>query len=400
MPTERLISAAAVDEREDQLNLSLRPTRLSDYVGQPRLVEKLSITLAAVKQRKEPMEHVLLHGPPGLGKTTLAHIIANEMGTHLTVTSGPAMTKPGDLVGILTKLQQADVLFIDEIHRLPIALEEYLYSAMEDFKIDVQIDSGMHAKTITLPLKPFTLIGATTRAGLMSGPMRSRFGITHNLEFYSEADLLKILQRSAGLLGVETERHEGTEARRHEGKGTEEQAVPAAAGRSEIRNPKSEIFRPQSAIPNPQSAISPLSTPLQSIAKRSRGTPRIANRLLRRVRDFSQVKSDGAITSGLVDEALKLEGVDALGLDELDRKYMRIIGEVYQGGPVGLEAVAATLGEDAGTLEDMVEPYLLQLGFLARTRKGRQLTMTGAEHMGLKWKAPRAEYTGLFSGAD
>ncbi len=406
MPTERLISAAATDEREEQLNLSLRPTQLRDYVGQPRLVEKLSITLAAVKQRKEPMEHVLLHGPPGLGKTTLAHIIANEMGTHLTVTSGPAMTKPGDLVGILTKLQQADVLFIDEIHRLPIALEEYLYSAMEDFKIDVQIDSGMHAKTITLPLKPFTLIGATTRAGLMSGPMRSRFGITHNLEFYSEADLLKILQRSAGLLGVggsegqgprakgqgkgtEGPRDEGTKG---QGKGAEGPSDPATQGKSEIPNPKSEIH----SHPTPYT-LHP--TPLHSIARRSRGTPRIANRLLRRVRDFSQVKSDGAITSALVDEALKLEGVDALGLDELDRKYMRIIGEVYEGGPVGLEAVAATLGEDAGTLEDMVEPYLLQLGFLARTRKGRQLTKTGADHMGLKWKVPKDE-SGLFGAGD
>jgi Holliday junction DNA helicase RuvB len=356
MATERIISAASASDEEDRINFSLRPTRLADYVGQPRLVEKLSITLQAVKQRNEPMEHVLLHGPPGLGKTTLAHIIGNEMGTHVTVTSGPAMTKPGDLVGLLTKLQHADVLFIDEIHRMPIALEEYLYSAMEDFKIDVQIDSGMHAKTITLPLKPFTMIGATTRAGLISGPMRSRFGITHNLEFYSEADLLKILHRSASLLNVLSD--------------DEKQGKEVAKTTKSLEA-------------------------LKTIAARSRGTPRIANRLLRRVRDFSQVRSNGRLAAVLVDDALKLEGIDALGLDELDRKYMRVIGEVYDGGPVGLEAVAATLGEDAGTLEDMVEPYLLQLGFLARTRKGRQLTRTGAGHMGLKWKEPREE-TGLF----
>jgi Holliday junction DNA helicase RuvB len=385
MPTERLISAAAVDEREEQFNLSLRPTRLDDYVGQPKLVEKLSITLAAVKQRKEPMEHVLLHGPPGLGKTTLAHIIANEMGTHLTVTSGPALTKPGDLVGILTKLQQADVLFIDEIHRLPIALEEYLYSAMEDFKIDVQIDSGMHAKTITLPLKPFTMIGATTRAGLISGPMRSRFGITHNLEFYSVEDLVRILRRSAALLGIEgvaiADRRPRIADRNH---GAPVPSITATASSA----------HPQTTLGNPQSSPDPL----LSIASRSRGTPRIANRLLRRVRDYSQVKADGTLTAAMVDASLKLEGVDALGLDELDRKYLRVIGEVYEGGPVGLEAVAATLGEDAGTLEDMVEPFLLQIGFLARTRKGRQLTKTGAEHMGLKWKPPvEKEAGGLFA---
>ncbi len=362
MPTERLISAASTSDEEERLNFSLRPTRLSDYVGQPRLIEKLSITLEAVKQRGEAMEHVLLHGPPGLGKTTLAHIIANEMGTHVTVTSGPAMTKPGDLVGLLTKLQHADVLFIDEIHRLPSALEEYLYSAMEDFKIDVQIDSGMHAKTITLPLKHFTLIGATTRAGLISGPMRSRFGITHNLEFYSEADLLKILHRSASLLNVldDDEKPEG------------------AAGKQIAKTTKSLEA-------------------LRALAARSRGTPRIANRLLRRVRDFSQVRSNGRLIGTLVDDALKLEGIDGLGLDEMDRKYMRVIGEVYDGGPVGLEAVAATLGEDAGTLEDMVEPFLLQLGFLARTRKGRQLTRSGFEHMGMKWKE-RKESAGLFDG--
>jgi len=350
MATQRIISAQSASPQEEAFNMSLRPTTLVDYVGQPKLVEKLGIALEAVKQRNEPMEHVLLHGPPGLGKTTLAHIIANELGTHLTVTSGPALTKPGDLVGIVTKLQHRDVLFIDEIHRLPIALEEYLYSAMEDYKIDVQIDSGMHAKTITLPLKPFTLIGATTRAGLISGPMRSRFGITHNLEFYSVEDLLRIVQRSARLLKIGTNSETGAA--------------------------------------------------LAAVASRSRGTPRIANRLLRRVRDYAQVRCDGQFTLDAVDTALKLEGVDEVGLDELDRKYLRTIADVYKGGPVGLEAVAATLSEDAGTLEDIVEPYVLGLGFLARTRRGRQLTQRGAEHLGVRLKLDERDGDGLFEGSE
>jgi len=336
MARDRIVSGQSLGASEESLNLSLRPGRLQEYVGQRRLVEKLSIALEAVGQRGEPMEHVLLHGPPGLGKTTLAHIIAHEMKSHLVITSGPALTRPTDLVGTLTKLQRGDVLFIDEIHRLSPVLEEYIYPAMEDFRIDVTVDQGMHARTVTLPLQPFCLIGATTRAGLLSGPMRSRFGIAHNLEFYSEADLLRILQRSAGLLEV------------------------GSGGDAALLN-----------------------VCLAHIAGRSRGTPRIANRLLRRVRDYAQVRAGGELAESVVHEALQLEGVDALGLDDLDRKYLRVIGEIYRGGPVGLEAVAATLNEDAGTLEDMVEPFLLQIGFLARTRRGRQLTARAAEHLGL-----------------
>ena len=344
MARQRVVSAAAESPAEEAQALSLRPTRLDDYVGQPRLIEKLRITLEAVRARGEPMEHVLLHGPPGLGKTTLAHIVAREMQSHVTVTSGPAITRPTDLVGTLTKLQPRDVLFIDEIHRLSPVIEEYIYPAMEDYRIDVTVDQGMHAKTITLPLQPFTLIGATTRAGLLSGPMRSRFGITHNLEFYGEAELLKILTRSAGLLRLN-----------------------ADAGDA-----------------------------LARIAGRSRGTPRVANRLLRRVRDFAQVKADGALTPGLVDEALRLEGVDPLGLDELDRRYLTTLGTTYEGGPAGLEALAATMGEDAGTLEEMVEPFLLQIGFLARTRRGRQLTRKGGEHVGIRLAAKEHDDDSLF----
>ena len=306
MAKERIISNAPGGTEEQTVNLSLRPTTLDEYIGQDKLREKLSITLDAVRQRSEPMEHVLLHGPPGLGKTTLSHVIANEMGTHLTVTAGPALGRGSDLVGTLTKLQANDVLFIDEIHRMPTALSEYLYSAMEDFKVEFVVDSGMHAKTITLPLKPFTLIGATTRAGLLTGPMRSRFGITHRLEFYTIDDLLKILVRSAGLLGMD--------------------GVDAKA--------------------------------LAAVAERSRGTPRVANRLLRRVRDFAQIKHNGAVDAKAVADALDLEGVDTLGLDDLDRGYLNTVADVYAGGPVGLEAVAASMSEDAGTLEAVSYTHL------------------------------------------
>lgn len=336
MAVERLVSPAAqpAESLEPEHNWSLRPTRMTEYIGQPELIERLTIAIEAAKRRKEPMEHVLLHGPPGLGKTTLAYVIAEEMGTKIHMTSGPALTKPGDLVGMLTQINPGDVVFIDEIHRLPITIEEFVYSAMEDFRIDVVTDSGMHAQTVQIPLKPFSLIGATTRAGLVSSPMRSRFGITHSLRYYTAEELQVILKRSCGLLGLTTD------GPRH-------------------------------------------SDPLAGIAARSRGTPRIANRLLRRVRDYAQVKGDGRVTMEMVAGALGLEGVDDLGLDELDRQYLKIIATVYSGGPVGLDAIAATMNHDVGTLEDVVEPYLLQIGFLARTRRGRALTRAGAAHIGL-----------------
>ncbi len=348
MATERLISPNSPPEgtpaasAEREVSHALRPQRMGDYVGQRDLLERLSIAVEAVKRRDEPLEHLLLHGPPGLGKTTLAHVVANEMGTALHVTSGPALARGTDLVSALTRVQPGDILFIDEIHRLPVAVEEFIYPAMEDFRIDVSLDTGLNARTVQIKLKPFTLIGATTRAGLLSAPLRSRFGIAHHLRYYDEADLFAILRRSAGLLNIDTGRAGADDA-------------------------------------------------LRAIASRARGTPRIANRLLRRVRDFADVRGDGSLTPRIVDAALTLEGVDALGLDELDRSYLRTIGTTYDGGPVGLETVAATMNEDAGTLEDVVEPYLLQIGFLARTRRGRMLTQASAGHLGLRAPTPRED---------
>lgn len=339
MATDRIIAPTA-SPVEEHKNWALRPQSIEEYIGQPELIERLLIAIEAVKARqaakddtqtREHLEHILLHGPPGLGKTTLAHVIGAELGTKVHVTSGPALARGTDLVAVLTRLQPGDVLFIDEIHRLPIAVEEFVYPAMEDFKIDVCLDTGLNARTVQIKCAPFTLIGATTRAGLLSSPMRSRFGITHHLRYYDEHDLIHILHRSASLLAMEK---------------CDEQ-------------------------------------PMRRIASRSRGTPRIANRLLRRVRDFAAVRADGILNGTIVDEALALEGVDALGLDELDRTYIRTIHGIYHGGPVGLEAVAATLNEDAGTLEDVVEPYLLQIGFLARTRRGRMITNRACDHLGL-----------------
>ena len=327
---------------EERVGRALRPETLDEYVGQPDLRERLTIAIEAARSRAEPVEHVLLHGPPGLGKTTLAHVIAKEMGSTAHTTSGPALTKGAELVAALTRLGEGDVLFIDEMHRLPIAVEEFVYPAMEDFKVQITVESGLHARTIEIRCKPFTLIGATTRAGLISGPMRSRFGITHHLRYYDDSELETILARSARLLGLS--------------------ALGAGV--------------------------------LTILASRSRGTPRIANRLLRRVRDFADVRADGELSVRVVEDALRLEGVDELGLDGLDRAYMRAIGEVFKGGPAGLEAIAATMNEDAGTLEDVVEPYLLQMGLLARTRRGRMLTERGARHVGVQPPASIADAPG------
>jgi Holliday junction DNA helicase RuvB len=317
---------------------ALRPRKLQEYVGQTDLVERVRIAVQAAKGRGEPMDHVLLHGPPGLGKTTLAHVIAAEMGTRAVVTSGPALTKAGDLVGTLTRLGAGDVLFIDEIHRLPAAVEEYIYPAMEEYRVDFTVDQGMHARMVTLPLKPFTLIGATTRAGLLTQALRSRFGLSHHLDFYGQEELERILVRAADLLGVKTD-----------------------------------------------------ATSVHTLAARSRGTPRVALRLLRRVRDWAQVKGKGRVDAEAVRAGLELEGVDASGLDELDRKYLRTLARTYKGGPVGLETLAATIGEDADTLEDLVEPFLLRSELLARTRQGRRLTAAGAAMIG-----ERLEGTELF----
>ena len=311
--------------------LSLRPVELSDYVGQPRVVETLKIAIEAARQRGEPLDHVLFHGPPGLGKTTLAHIIANELQTSLTVTSGPALEKGGDLIGVLTHLAEGDVLFIDEIHRTPKAVEEFLYPAMEDFAVDFVFDKGIHAKSHRFRLKRFVLVGATTRVGLLSAPLRDRFGILRNLDFYGEEDLVRIAGRSANLLEAQLDK----------------------AGAIEL-------------------------------SRRSRGTPRIVNRLLKRVRDYSQVRSDGAITKDTVITALGLEGVDRLGLTQLDRQYLKTIIDFYRGGPVGIEAIAATLQEERDTLVDVVEPYLLKAGLVIRTSSGRKAAAAAYKHLGYR----------------
>ena len=340
MARDKIISSESTGPEDEHFNTSLRPERLDDCIGGGDLMEKLRIAIAAARRRKEPMEHVLLHGPPGLGKTTLAYVIAHEMDTVIKVSSGPSLTRPSDLIGILTNLERCDVLFIDEIHRLSPTVEEYIYPAMEDYKVDFVVDSGMHSRTINLPLKPFTLIGATTRAGMLSPPLRTRFGISHHLDFWPSDDLLARAKMSAEMLAL-----------------TADQVA------------------------------------LATLAGRARGTPRIVNRLLRRCRDYAQVKGDGTLTVESVDAALTLEGIDKLGLDELDRRFLKVIIDVYKGGPVGIEAVAATLGEETDTLVDVVEPFLLQIGLLARTRKGRQATSKAYEHLGVSGAPPADDVT-------
>jgi len=330
MSRVRLVSPDLISKEEESFNQTLRPPTLEEWVGQKKVVEKLSIALQAAKQRGEPLEHVLFYGPPGLGKTTLAYIIANAMSSKITTTSGPALERTGDLMGILTNLGEGDILFIDEIHRLPINIEEFLYPAMEDFKVDFVVDKGMFAKTINVPLKKFTLAGATTRAGSLSAPLRNRFGLFFHLEFYDVDDLRQIVRRSARILGTQLDEAGATE-----------------------------------------------------ISRRARGTPRIANRLLRRVRDFAEVKASGAITPAIAREALKLEGVDELGLDDLDRNFLSTIIRLYHGGPVGVEALSATLNEEVDTLVDMVEPFLLQQGFISRTKSGRKANEPAYKHLKL-----------------
>ena len=326
---ENRIITTDVTEEDYTLEGSLRPRTLEEYIGQEKTKNTLRIYIEAAKQRHDALDHVLFYGPPGLGKTTLSGIIANEMGTHLKVTSGPAIEKPGEMAAILNNLQEGDVLFVDEIHRLNRQVEEVLYPAMEDFAIDIMIGKGASARSIRLDLPRFTLVGATTRAGLLSAPLRDRFGVVHHLEFYSQQELTTIVIRSAQVLGVEID---------------------------------------------PKGAA--------EIAKRSRGTPRLANRLLKRVRDFAQVKYDGRITLEVANFALDLLEVDSYGLDKLDRRILQTMIRNFQGGPVGLETLAAAIGEDAGTLEDVYEPYLLQNGFLGRTPRGRIATARAYEHLG------------------
>lgn len=335
---DRLISGGEIPEDHDPEMGSLRPRSLREYIGQRSVVRPLSIALEAARRREEALDHVLLHGPPGLGKTTLARIIAEEMGVDVQTTSGPALKRPGDLMGLLTNLKQADVFFIDEIHRLDAAVEEYLYPAMEDFTVDFVLDRGANARMLNFRLKHFTMVGATTMTGLLSAPLRGRFGLTYHMDYYEPDDLRTIVARSAGILGVPVEE----------------------AGADEI-------------------------------ARRSRGTPRIANRLLKRVRDYAQVEGNGVITREAADAALKLEGIDHLGLDRLDRELIRVIVGTYQGGPVGIEALAATLNEEQSTLVEVVEPYLLKIGFLARTPSGRRATHLAYQHLGLSSPPPPSQ---------
>lgn len=322
---------------------ALRPLNFSDFSGQNKVVENLEVFVEAAKYRGEPLDHTLLHGPPGLGKTTLSNIIANELGVGFKITSGPVLDKPGDLAGILTSLEKNDVLFIDEIHRLSPVVEEYLYSAMEDYRIDIMIDKGPSARSIQIDLNPFTLVGATTRSGLLTAPLRARFGINMHLEYYDPATLMKIIRRSAGILQV------------------------------------------------------PISDKAaMEISRRSRGTPRIANALLRRVRDFAQVRGNGAIDTAIAEMALSALNIDSFGLDEIDNKILSVIIDKFQGGPVGISTIATAIGEDAGTVEEVYEPYLIMEGFMKRTPRGRVLTELAYRHLGRNMYALSGDEPSLF----
>ncbi|MDO5490917.1 MAG: Holliday junction branch migration DNA helicase RuvB [Bacillota bacterium] len=332
MDYEERITAAELGEGEYRQEVTLRPQTLADYIGQKTATDNLKVFIEAAKLRNEPLDHVLFYGPPGLGKTTLAGIIANEMGVDIRITSGPAIERAGDLAAILTNLNENDVLFIDEIHRLNRSVEEVLYSAMEDFALDIIIGKGPSARSIRLDIARFTLIGATTRAGSLSAPLRDRFGVNGKFEMYTKDELAQIIQRTAGLLGVQTD-------------------------------PRS----------------------VEEMARRSRGTPRIANRLLKRVRDFSQVKGSGSIDLDITREALEALGVDDMGLENLDREILRVIIDRFDGGPVGIDTIAASIGEERVTIEDVYEPYLIQAGFLHRTQKGRVVSRRAYQHLGLDY---------------
>ena len=340
--TDRLVAADAGDQRDDAVDRAIRPRRLDEYIGQRAVREQMEIFLSAARKRGEPLDHTLIFGPPGLGKTTLASIIAEEMGVQLKTTSGPVLEKAGDIAALMTNLEPGDVLFIDEIHRLSPYVEEVLYPAMEDYQLDIMIGEGPAARSIKLDLPPFTLVGATTRAGLLTSPLRDRFGIVQRLEFYDAAELTEIVRRSAGILDIPTD-DEGASA----------------------------------------------------IARRSRGTPRIANRLLRRVRDYAEVKADGAVAGPTAEAALDLLNVDAQGFDHLDRRLLLTMIEKFDGGPVGVDSLAAALSEERGTIEDVLEPFLIQQGFILRTPRGRIATRHAYRHFGIAFQGSAAETLNL-----